>query len=40
VEKVIEKELPDDRKRFILYILSAYLVNVKGLSEEEALQVV
>jgi hypothetical protein len=40
VKKVIEKELSDGRKRFILYVLSAYLVNVKGLSEEEALQVV
>jgi hypothetical protein len=37
VKKVIEKELPDGRKRSILYVLSAYLVNVKGLSEEEAL---
>jgi hypothetical protein len=40
VEKVIEKGLPDGRRRSILYVLSAYLVNVKGLSEEEALQVV
>jgi hypothetical protein len=40
VEKIIEKGLPDGRKRFILYVLSAYLVNVKGLSEEEAIQVV
>jgi hypothetical protein len=40
VEKVVEKELPDDRKRFILHVLSAYLVNVKRLSEEEAIQVV
>jgi hypothetical protein len=40
VEKIIERGLPDGRKRFILYVLSAYLVNVKGLSEEEALQVV
>ena len=40
MKKVVEKELPDGRKRSILYVLSAYLVNVKGLSEEEALQVV
>jgi len=40
VEKIIEKGLPDGRKRFILYVLSAYLVNVKRLSEEEAIQVV
>jgi hypothetical protein len=40
VEKIIKKGLPDGRKRFILYVLSAYLVNIKGLSEESALQVV
>jgi len=40
VEKIIERGLPDGRKRFILYVLSAYLVNIKGLGEEEALQVV
>jgi hypothetical protein len=40
VEKIIGNGLPDGRKRFILYVLSAYLVNVKRLSEEEALQVV
>ena len=40
VKKVIEKELPDGRKRFMLYVLSAYLVNVKRLSEEEAIQLV
>jgi hypothetical protein len=39
VEKVIEKGAPDGRKRFILYVLSAYVVGVKGLSEEKALQV-
>jgi len=40
VEKIIEKGLLDGRKSFILYVLSAYLVNVKRLSEEEALHVV
>jgi len=40
VEKIIEKGLPDGRKRFLLYVLSAYLVIVKRLSEEEAIQVV
>jgi len=40
VEKVIERGLPDGRKRFILYVLSAYLVDVKHLSEEEALEVI
>jgi len=34
------KGLPDGRKRFILYVLLAYLVNVRRLSEEEAIQVV
>jgi len=40
VEKIIERGLPDGRKRFILCVLSAYLVNVKGLGEDEALEVV
>ena len=40
VEKVVEKGLPDGRKRFILYVLSAYLVNVKRLDEDEALHAV
>jgi hypothetical protein len=40
VEKIIKKRLPDGRKRFILYVLSAYLMIVKRLSEEEAIQVV
>ena len=39
IEKVLEKGLDDGRKRFILYIASRYLVNVKGLSEEQALEV-
>ncbi len=37
IDKVIEKGLPDGRKRFILYVLSAYLVNIRNLSEEEAI---
>jgi len=40
VERVIERGLPDGRHRFILYVLSAYLVNVKKLSERDAYQVV
>jgi hypothetical protein len=40
VEKIIENGLPNGRKRFILYVLSAYLENVRRLSEEEAIQVV
>ncbi len=39
IEKVLENGLEDGRKRFILYVASRYLVNVKGLSEEQALEV-
>ena len=39
VEKVVERGLPDGRHRFILYVLSAYLMNVKQLSIEEAFQI-
>jgi hypothetical protein len=38
VEKIIELGLPDGRKRFILMVLSPYLVNIKKLSQEEALE--
>ncbi|EZQ02021.1 DNA primase noncatalytic subunit PriX [Candidatus Acidianus copahuensis] len=38
VEKVLDKGLNDGRKRFILYVASRYLVNVKGLNEEEAVK--
>ncbi|WP_338600719.1 DNA primase noncatalytic subunit PriX [Sulfolobus tengchongensis] len=37
IDKVLEKGLQDSRKRFILYVASRYLVNVKGVSEEEAI---
>ena len=37
IEKVLENGLPDGRKRFILWVASRYLVNVKGLGLEEAL---
>jgi hypothetical protein len=40
VERVIESGLPDGRQRFILYVLSAYLVNIKNLGIEEAHQIV
>lgn len=36
IDKVLERGLQDSRKRFILYVASRYLINVKGLSEEEA----
>ncbi|AAK40821.1 DNA primase noncatalytic subunit PriX [Saccharolobus solfataricus] len=38
IEKVLEMGLQDSRKRFILYVASRYLVNVKGVNEDEALQ--
>ena len=30
--------MEDGRKRFILYVASRYLVNIKGLSEEQAVE--
>ena len=39
IEAVLRSGLPDGRKRFILYIASRYLVNVKGYSMDEALEV-
>jgi len=38
IEGILETGLPDGRKRFILWIASRYLVNVKRLSIEEALE--
>jgi len=38
VEKVLDEGLDDARKRFILYVGSRYLVNVKGVSEDEAVK--
>ncbi|MEB3773363.1 MAG: DNA primase noncatalytic subunit PriX [Desulfurococcales archaeon] len=40
VEDLIKKGLPDGRARAILYIVSRYLVNVKGLDPDSALVVV
>jgi len=37
IEKVIDKGLPDGRKRFILKVLTPYLVNVLSLSDDEAI---
>ena len=37
IEQVLSEGLPDGRKRFILWVASRYLVNVKGLGLEEAL---
>ncbi len=39
IEKVLEKGLQDSRKRFILYVASRYLVNVKGIDEDVALNI-
>jgi len=36
VEEVIRRGVPDGRSRLILYVVSRYLVNVKGLSLGEA----
>lgn len=36
VEKVIERGVPDGRSRLILYVISRYLVNIKGLQPEDA----
>jgi len=40
VERVIESGLPDGHKHFILYVLSAYLANIKRLDVEEAIRVI
>ncbi|MEM4854722.1 MAG: DNA primase noncatalytic subunit PriX, partial [Sulfolobales archaeon] len=36
---VVEKGLPDGRKRFILYVLAPYMVNILGKSEDEILEI-
>nr|AKL88125.1 EstA2 [uncultured organism] len=38
IEKILNSGLSDGRKRFILYVASRYLVNVKKVDEEEALK--
>ncbi|MEB3786549.1 MAG: DNA primase noncatalytic subunit PriX [Desulfurococcales archaeon] len=40
VEYVLRIGLPDGRKRFIFYVASRYLVNIKGLSLTDALRVI
>ncbi len=40
IEAIIERGVPDGRSRLILYVISRYLLNVKGLSPEEAEAVV
>ncbi|MEM1842251.1 MAG: DNA primase noncatalytic subunit PriX [Ignisphaera sp.] len=36
---VVEKGLPDGRKRFLLYVLIPYLVNINNKSEDEVLEI-
>ncbi len=38
IEKVLERGLEDGRKRFILYVASRYLVNVKKYDEDTAIE--
>ncbi len=40
IDKIIERGVPDGRSRLILYVVSRYLVNVKGLSVEDAERVI
>ncbi len=40
VEKIIEAGVPDGRARLILYVISRYLANVKGLSPEDSERVI
>lgn len=37
--KVVEKGLPDGRKRFLLYVLIPYLVNINNKNEDEILEI-
>ncbi|AWS00173.1 DNA primase noncatalytic subunit PriX [Metallosphaera hakonensis] len=38
IDVVLDRGLSDGRKRFILYVASRYLVNVKGLPEDQAVE--
>ncbi len=40
VEKLIERGVPDGRSRLILYVVSRYLVNVKGLTVDDAEKII
>jgi hypothetical protein len=40
IDKVLSKGLKDSRKRFILFVASRYLMNVKKLDEDEAVQII
>ncbi|MEM1626978.1 MAG: DNA primase noncatalytic subunit PriX [Sulfolobaceae archaeon] len=39
IDKIIELGLEDCRKRFILYVASRYLINVKGLDDEKVIDI-
>jgi hypothetical protein len=36
IEKIIERGVPDGRSRLILYVISRYLLNIKGMQPEDA----
>jgi len=40
IEKVASAGLPDGRKRFIFHVYAPYLVSVKGLGEDEAVEII
>ena len=40
IERILVEGVPDGRRRLILYVISRYLLNVKGLAVEEAEQVI
>lgn len=40
IDKVMSRGLRDSRKRFILFVASRYLMNVKKVNEDEALRVI
>ncbi len=36
IERIIEQGVPDGRSRLILYVISRYLLNVRGMQPEDA----
>ena len=40
IERILAGGVPDGRRRLILYVISRYLLNVKGLDVEEAEKVI
>lgn len=39
IDRILERGIPDGRKRFILYVASRYLANVRGVDEQEAVRI-